>query len=428
MTATMLASILLFLFLVFPMVLRLLYVKAALLGILLVWAIARALGTGRLRVSRSVMGWTLVLAAASMTFGLLGLLRGAPGAFKQLQIYAFWPLVYTLLLTGATRPLLRKLHATVVWSSLFLSVYGLHFTLSAAGIVPSLPYLEWLSFGETLGIGLHQGFVEVLFPGLNSLPYLLPFLIASLLVRAGEHARPGMRVHWAAFGALVALGLVSGRRAVFVVVAIAPLVALAVAGGGVPALRSTVRRRSLMVAGVGVLLLLAIEAAARTVYQFSLARLFTDFLVGFDFETGSEAGAYFRRQQYDVLLAQWLESPWLGAGHGASAVGLVRSAEVPWSYELYYLALLFQVGLVGVALYAAGIAWIVWEGWRMLRERPDTAALLVPAMTGLLCFLIASATNPYLARFDAIWIVFWPLAIVNVVRTGRWDEIPPETS
>ena len=64
----------------------------------------------------------------------------------------------------------------------------------------------------------------------------------------------------------------------------------------------------------------------------------------------------------------------------------------------------------------------------MLRERPDTAALLVPAMTGLLCFLIASATNPYLARFDAIWIVFWPLAIVNVVRTGRWDETLPETS
>ena len=86
------------------------------------------------------------------------------------------------------------------------------------------------------------------------------------------------------------------------------------------------------------------------------------------------------------------------------------------------MALLFQVGVVGVLLYAAGIAWTTWQGWRTLRAHPDVAAHLIPALTGCICFLVASATNPYLARFDAIWIVFWPLAIVSAVRTGRWTE------
>jgi len=30
-------------------------------------------------------------------------------------------------------------------------------------------------------------------------------------------------------------------------------------------------------------------------------------------------------------------------------------------------------------------------------------------------FLIANATNPYLARFDGIWVIFLPLAFIN-----RW--------
>jgi O-antigen ligase len=418
----MLAAALLVLFLVFPMVLRLLYVKAAILGLLLGAVAAPAAATGRLRLSRAVAGWSLVLAAGSMVFGVLGLLRGAPGAMKQMQVYAFWPLVYTLLLAGASRTMLERLHATMIWATLVLGLYGLNFALAMAGIVPRLPYLDWLAFGEEQGIGLHDGYVELLFPGLNSLPYLLPFLLGTLLVRRAEGVRPGRAVQWLALGATVALGLVSGRRAVFLVAALAPFVAFVLTLAGTLEDRRDARWRVLGIAGVLAAMLVVVEVVARNMFSFSLARVLTEFLAGFDFASGVEVGSYYRRQQYEVLLAQWLEHPWLGAGHGASATGLVRSAEVPWSYELYYVALLFQVGVVGVALYAAGIAWILWEGCRTMRRAPDTVPFLVPALTAFLCFLIASATNPYLARFDAIWMVFWPLAFVNSVRTRRWTE------
>jgi len=50
---------------------------------------------------------------------------------------------------------------------------------------------------------------------------------------------------------------------------------------------------------------------------------------------------------------------------------LYPSDQRPWLYELYYLALLYQTGLVGFTAYAAGIFWIYWMGVRVIRAEGD---------------------------------------------------------
>jgi O-antigen ligase len=86
---------------------------------------------------------------------------------------------------------------------------------------------------------------------------------------------------------------------------------------------------------------------------------------------------------------------------------------MPWSYELYFLSLLFHTGIVGIAAYALGIVWIVFHGIRIIRGDPALRLYMIPVLVAMICFLIASNTNPYLAKFDYLWVIFLPVAIIN---------------
>ena len=126
-----------------------------------------------------------------------------------------------------------------------------------------------------------------------------------------------------------------------------------------------------------------------------------------------------------------MDNPLLGAGHGVPVYGSVRSAETPWNYELYYLAILYQTGLVGIFAYGAGVLWIYWMGIRVIRSGGSLSALMVPSLVGMSSNLIASAGDHiYLPRFDGLWTIFFPLAVINfwLVRTPTLNSSLPNGS
>jgi O-antigen ligase len=85
----------------------------------------------------------------------------------------------------------------------------------------------------------------------------------------------------------------------------------------------------------------------------------------------------------------------------------------PWAYELYYLALLYQTGLLGLAAYAAGIGWLYYSALKLIRRSELAGRFMAPIIVGMSCFLVANATNPYLPKFDGIWTIFLPAAVIN---------------
>jgi len=155
--------------------------------------------------------------------------------------------------------------------------------------------------------------------------------------------------------------------------------------------------------------------------------LFSRVSDGFDFgATTVDEGAAARHEQFDALLRGWYENPLLGAGHGASAHGSIRSNERPWAYELSYLALLFQCGLLGFVAYSAGVAWIYWKGIGIIKDGGMLGQNMLALLVGMTCYLIVNATNPYLSRFDGIWAIFLPLAFINyslVLRSERLESL-----
>jgi hypothetical protein len=129
--------------------------------------------------------------------------------------------------------------------------------------------------------------------------------------------------------------------------------------------------------------------------------------------SGGGASESVRAEQFFALLDGWQQNPLFGAGHGASAVGSLRDAEMPWAYELSYVALLFQTGLVGFSIYCSGVIWIFWMGFKIIRSSHWLGFYMLPVLVGTFCFLIANATNPYLAKFDYMWVIFLPVALIN---------------
>ena len=95
---------------------------------------------------------------------------------------------------------------------------------------------------------------------------------------------------------------------------------------------------------------------------------------------------------------------------------------MPYEYELGYMSLLFHTGLVGVSIYGGAVCWLFVKSARIVRRHPEAAGMLIPLLTGLMCFLIANTTNPYLEKFDLLWTLFLPIAVLNAysLNNNKW--------
>lgn len=113
----------------------------------------------------------------------------------------------------------------------------------------------------------------------------------------------------------------------------------------------------------------------------------------------TEQSASTRLEQAPQLLEAITDHVLLGAGLGATLPSGYRRSEVtPWSYELAYLQLVFQTGLIGLSL----LAWLpvvaLRDASRRLFDHPtdDVVVARIAGTGGLVGLLVSYASNPYL--------------------------------
>ncbi len=396
-------------------------IKAVLLALVLAMIVVGALSRRQVALHITILLWTVLMVATGLAFMLTGLANGAPGAWRMGTVYVLWPVAYTVLAAGAAnQTMIDGLLKTLVFATFAIGFYTLSFILTAGDWLPDMFYIE-LAPVEDQGIGFYEGFVEYWLGSMSSLLFLVPFLFAALLTWPKGSRMPVARLWlWLALIMSLVLVLLSGRRALLLVVAVAPVIALAFCLL-LPRHHKLVNRKSvkrvLLITIVGVL---GVYVCLQVIFGLDIQAVVGMFMAGFDFMGGESP--YVRKEQFIALLQEWSESPLLGAGHGAVARGSLRSYETPWAYELSYLALLFHAGLVGFSLYSAAVAWMFWMGFRMIRSGDRLGLYMLPVLVGTSCFLIANATNPYLEKFDYMWVIFLPVALVNFWLLGREKE------
>jgi len=385
-------------------------IKAVLGAVVLEIIAINALAHGRLALHRLVLLWTFFMVTIGSAYIFYGFLNDAPGALRMSTVYVLWPLVFAIFVAGASdERVLKGLLIVPVLATITIGLYGLSYILHAAGLIPDFLYIP---IDQGQDIGFYEGYIEYVMYSVSSLFFLVPFVISSLMTWPRKRGMPVSRSWlWIAFALGIILVLLSARRVLLGVVALSPVITLCIQQflpSSMRWVRTVLGVRSILYAGI---FLAALLIYLHVTYEFRLASLLATFAVGWDFT--AEQSALERREQFYPLLHGWVENPLFGAGHGASAEGSIRSHEMPWAYELSYLALLFHTGMLGFLAYAAGIAWIFGMGIKIIRVGNQFSLQMLPLLVGFCCFLIGNASNPYLEKYDYMWVIFLPVALIN---------------
>jgi len=409
-----------FLCLAFPMARPLLEPKAAMFLLLVFGLVVNVVWTGRIELARSLSVWLLVILSTGAVFSLHGAVLGAPGALVYgFAIYVVWILIHALIVCEVKPAHIVRLYWIAIASTIFISLNGLLFVFSQMFLVEPIDLagtLGWNVAEDVQGYGATGGYIKINVLGINSMPFLVPMALAGIVVRKRLYGQSGLAsiiASWTALTLGLLFALIAGRRALILVTLLSPL--LLVPFWSTAPHSVAARRKGLVVMLIcvgGLVFTIAAYLNDMAGDPFSLVQII---LSGFEF-SGTDESELARREQFFALLNGWLERPLTGWGLGASAgqFGSIRSVEYPWAYELYYFALLYQVGLIGAAIYFGFVVWIYWMGIRIVRSGYSLSAFMVPFLVGMTGFLIASGTNPYLPRFDGLWIFFLPLASINI--------------
>ncbi len=340
-----------------------------------------------------------------------GVVNSAPGALRVTSVYLIWPALYLLYIGLAHNPrVIRAMESALLLGVALATLMAL--TVMVAGLLGYgwliYPLLEF----QGAAFGNYEGFIEFRTYGLTTVIYGFPFLLSIIFVRRDELR--GMRklgVYLLLFAVVLAI-LGSGRRAFLLVMLIAPFITLSFLQ------MSACRLKAGPLASLGlksvVLSVLAI-AGGIAALGLDVVAVVEEFIAAFQ---GQEESSGLRYLQANSLWEAFTNSPLIGHGLG-SAVDVLRSDEMPWAYELSYLALLMNVGIIGFLIYSFAIVWIALKGLQLARKDREFAKLFVPLLNGLCAFLIINGTNPYLAKFDYLWVIFLPIALINAQLTKR---------
>jgi hypothetical protein len=411
---------LLWLMIVFGQVDSFIYVKIVLLLIVCGCIMINLFATQRFPVDYRIIATTLIMCTCGLIFLFAGVLNNNPGAIAMSRIHVLWPLLYLVLVAGACNIItLKTISNTIIFSSFIVGSYGIIIILVRLGHLPPIfdisDYLVLSTTNIGLDVSIAEGFIKMNTLGINIVPYLLPYVLSYFILSYNSENKICKTNIWliVVMVSLVVIAIISLRKAILVVAILSVIITIIFN-------RFRKYNYALRLNIKDILIFVSIASftmlSINYLYDYNINMIVDNLISGFDFSSKSDdMGAYSRLMQFHALRDGWLDHPWFGAGLGASAYayGWVSSPETPWAYELSYMALLYQVGLVGITIYFLGIFWIFCYGLKIIKEDSDLVFIMIPSLTALLCFLLANATNPYLTKFEALWTIFYPIAIIN---------------
>ncbi|WP_422126392.1 O-antigen ligase family protein [Thioalkalivibrio sulfidiphilus] len=379
--------------------------------LLLLTGIAIVLALRCWRVHREVLFlWSATIAVGS--FGILwGFFNDAPGALRVSTVYLIWPTLYLLFIGLAHDLVLMRRFESALLVGVVLATFMALIVL-AAGLLGLEDLIFPLLAFQDVGFGAYEGFTEFRIYNLSTVMYGFPFVVAVLLSRHRQLSGFQKASLWVLVGLMCIVAVGSGRRMFWLLVLMTPFIALFFLQ--LTMLRMRVVQIFVILAKLAMYALLAVVGLV-LVYDLQLVALLQQFQSAF---LGQEESSGLRYEQATALWGAFKDSPLIGIGLG-STVDVVRSDEQPWAYELAPLSLLKSVGLIGTFVYMAAIIWIALRGLALARKDRVFAAIFVPHVVALTGFLAMTFTNPYLEKFDYLWVIFLPVALINAYLTGR---------
>lgn len=122
-----------------------------------------------------------------------------------------------------------------------------------------------------------------------------------------------------------------------------------------------------------------------------------------------------RFSQRKMLLDIWRDNPFVGNGYGTVYFDSIRGKHD--GVESMYHADLANTGLIGFSFFIFYILLIFY--WAIKLYRSSNDIMIFACVLGLFFYLLASATNPFLASFDRMYPIYLTLSIFNVYQQKK---------
>jgi hypothetical protein len=338
----------------------------------------------------------------------VGQSRGAPvqAAQEVFLIAVVAPMMWLTILSGMRISYNEKSTYRLIEAIAFLS------SLSVA-----LFFFLYLTFGRhsvqffigspNVVVGL--GTVSATMLVYGTLIFVLPAILSSpdILYRGPRR--------WIVPFALVMVALTSGRAALLLAGVIGIVVGILLRGFVGPG-ESSARTRSgnsmlvravPLLLGVFVILIAADAALAEVDLATTFAQMADKILSG---------GGEERTDQFRALLDGISDTYGLGAGHGIG-VAFNRAYDKPWRYELYTLASLFRLGVLGFILGALPFLKYL-SAFVSAASRRSLSQFDVFLFAGWVSLVLAAFTNPYPESFIFQGLLFLPVVLFPYERVA----------
>lgn len=121
-----------------------------------------------------------------------------------------------------------------------------------------------------------------------------------------------------------------------------------------------------------------------------------------------------RTEQFQKLYSAWLEKPVFGHGLGAYFKNYRRSKTDPSNFELQYMKILYNTGLIGFLIISVFYITILISAYKTVKYNLSIHKFIFPALAGNLCVVISNAFNPLLTQLSILFTFFHLIYILNV--------------
>jgi hypothetical protein len=347
-----------------------------------------------------------ISAVANLFYIGVGQSRGAPvqAAQEVFIVAVVAPMMWLTILSGmrlsySERSTCRLIEAIAFLSSLSVALFFfLYFTFGPHSVQ---------FFIRIPNVVVEMGTVSATMLVYGTLIFVLPAILSSpdILYRGPRR--------WIVPFALVMVALTSGRTALLLAGVIGIVVGILLRGfvgsgegsARKPSGNGMLVRALPLLLGVFVILI----AADALLAEVDLATTFGDMA-----EKIHSGGGEERTNQFRALLDGISDTYGLGAGHGIG-VAFNRAYDKPWRYELYPLASLFRMGLLGFIL--GGLPFFKYlSAFVSAASHRSLSQFDVFLFAGWVSLLLASFTNPYPESFIFQGLLFLPVVLFPYER------------
>ncbi len=406
--------LILMLSIVFPTALQ--GVKMILLMLVMgVFVLCAATNPSKMQWNKHIVLWAIAFSTIGLLWSLYGLFRGNPGALRVLTVMSIYPVLFTLLGYFWRPGDAERLQKSFLWFG-FILVISIFFYLGSSMVLDggtSYRFMESL-YGDDAVVNQGEDYLLFTLPSVASLLFFLPFCFFNLIFSPKYDFKNLILLVF-----IIIIVFLTGRRAIYFSFAVTVILVFGIIATGrlfFPGRLPNFPRGRLMCLSLG-LAVIMISVVSMELQNIEI--FFSDLNSIFDFH--SDASNLERTYQFDALAEGIEGNVVFGSGAGAAA-GYSRSFEQPWAYELFYMAIIFQYGFIVSLVYISGILYLVWGqlkciGCQSLKYESRLFSLCF--FSGFISFLIATATNPYLGKFDYMWVIFIPVIMINSFKLTK---------